>query len=103
MTKRNFCAVYLIKEVGNKTPKEMFVFEKYFKKLEDDKQENKKFGGTRHYSKYNIETLKDAEDPEHSLVALFEHAMFDAIMESKKYSIQSGKYRHYKFISQLGT
>ena len=84
MSKRKFSVDYLIKEAGNKTPKEKFVLEKYFKKLEGDKQGNKKFGITRHYSKYNIETLKDVEDPEHALFALFEHAMFDAIKESKE-------------------
>ena len=84
MSKRKFSIDYLIKEAGNKTAKEKFILEKCFRKLESENEGNKKFGVTRHKSKFNIESLKDVEDPEHALFALFENAIFEAIKESKE-------------------
>ena len=84
MSKRKFSINYLIKEAGNKTPKEKFVLGKCFRKLESETSEDKKFGLTRHKSKFNIESLKDVEDPEYALFALFEHSIFDAIKSSNE-------------------
>ena len=84
MSKRKFSIDYLIKEAGNKTPKEKFVLGKCFKKLESETSEEKKFGLTRHKSKFNIESLKNVEDPEYALFALFEHSIFDAIKSSNE-------------------